>query len=192
MKYEVEQKFPITNVPTIEEMLKKLGGNASEACVEEDHYYNHPSRDFRKTDEVLRIRKIGPMNRITYKGPKIDKTTKTRQEIDIPLPNGEEIFTSWFRILEALGFKPAGIVRKERRKTSVEWQNQTIEVALDKVEQLGAFVELELIAEYDRIAPAKACIQSLAKTLQLSGSERRSYLELLMEKIPSHTNSHAN
>jgi adenylate cyclase, class 2 len=57
-----------------------------------------------------------------------------------------------------------------------------VEASLDEVERLGTFAELELIVEPDGVEAAKQCIASLAKELGLEGSERRSYLELLMER----------
>jgi adenylate cyclase class 2 len=55
-------------------------------------------------------------------------------------------------------------------------------VALDDVEGLGAFVELELMAREDQLDAARAALSQLASQLQLAGSERRSYLELLLER----------
>jgi predicted adenylyl cyclase CyaB len=71
-------------------------------------------------------------------------------------------------------------VRKTRRKALIPWQGRQVEASLDTVDRLGTFVELELIAETDGIEPAKICLASLAQSLGLSLSERRSYLELLL------------
>ena len=135
-------------------------------------------------------------NFLTYKGPKIDATTKTRREIDLPLPPGEEAARAWTGLLEALGFTTVGEVRKSRRKAHVVWQDRSVEVSLDEVEGLGEFAELELVVEDgrgteevscnatsgmedDRTKPppspaidaAKTCIASLAGALGLEGSE---------------------
>jgi adenylate cyclase, class 2 len=118
-------------------------------------------------------------NFITYKGPKIDAATKTRREIDLPLPPGEQAAQAWTDLIEALGFTPVGEVRKSRRKARADWQGRSVEISLDEVAGLGVFVELELIAEADGLDAARSCILSLAAALGLEGSERRSYLELL-------------
>lgn len=182
MKYEVEQKFPVADTASLEARLIAMGTTISEARVEADLYYAHPAREFAVTDEALRIRRRGESNLITYKGPKIDATTKTRREIELPLPPGEEAYAAWRGLLEALGFTPVTEVRKRRRKASVAWLDRRIEVSLDAVDEVGTFVELELVAEAEGVETAKACIGSLAEALGLSGSERRSYLELLLEK----------
>ena len=183
MRYEVEMKFPVADVAALEARLAGLGTTISVALSEVDVYFAHPARDFGQTDEAIRIRRKGQANFITYKGPKIDATTKTRREIDLPLPPGEETAQAWTGLLEALGFTVAGEVRKTRRKAHVAWQGRRVEASLDEVVGLGSFAELELVVESEAVDMAKSCIASLAETLGLKESERRSYLELL--SLPS-------
>ncbi len=129
----------------------------------------------------MRLRRKGAANYITYKGPKIDATTKTRREIELPLGTGDEAFQSWKALWEAIGFHPVGEVRKSRRKAAVPWQGRTVEVSLDEVHDVGTFVEFELTAEEADVEAAKGCIISLAQSLGLAQGERRSYLEMLLE-----------
>src|SRR5207253_9991521 len=56
---------------------------------EADHYFNAPDRDFGKTDEAFRLRRVGEQNRITYKGAKQGGPAKTRTEIEIGLEPGK-------------------------------------------------------------------------------------------------------
>jgi adenylate cyclase, class 2 len=179
MTYEVEMKFPVADMAGLEARLAELGASMAAGQLELDVYFAHPARDFARTDEALRIRRKGPANFITYKGPKIDAVTKTRREIDLGLPPGEETARAWTGLLEALGFAEAGEVCKLRRKAHVDWQGRRVEISLDEVERLGTFAELELVVEPEGVEAAKACIASLAGVLGLEGSERRSYLELL-------------
>ena len=181
MKYEVEQKFPVNDLRALTDRLDMLGATIGKPQEEVDLYFSHPDRDFAKTDEALRIRRKGASSLITYKGPKIDKTTKTRHEIELPLPSENGTAESWIDLLEVLGFKQVGEVRKSRRKVGILWGGHWVEGALDEVEGLGTFAELELIADENQLAQAKSCIVSLAKALELSRSERRSYLELLLK-----------
>jgi len=180
MNYEVEQKFPVDDLAPIEAKLAALGAEISEVRVEVDLYFNHPARDFAQTDEALRLRRVGRTNRITYKGPKFDATTKTREELDLPLPEGEATVEAFSTLLGALGFVTVGQVRKERRKALVDWEDRRVEVSLDSVDRLGTFVELELVVPPAEFEAARACIGSLARRLELSESERRSYLRLLL------------
>jgi len=180
MNFEVEQKFPVADMAALESRLAAIDATISPPGLEVDLYFAHPARDFARTDEALRIRRKGPFNFITYKGPKIDRTTKTRHEIDLPLPSGKESADGWMAMLEALGFAPVGEVRKSRRKVDIRWQGRCVEGSLDEVERLGTFAELELVVEAAGVESAKACIASLAETLGLADSERQSYIELLL------------
>jgi len=182
MIYEVEQKFPVADPSQLERRLAELGAVLHEPVLQVDRYYRHPARDFAHTDEALRIRRIGPQNFVTYKGPKIDAATKTRREIELPLAPGEAGFAGFASLLEALGFQPAAEVRKHRRKAHIDWEGSCVEAALDQVEQVGSFAELELAVAEAEVPRAKACLASLAARLGLEGSERRSYLELLLQK----------
>lgn len=182
MNYEVEQKFPVDDLGPVEAKLAALGAEILESRVEVDLYFNHPARDFAQTDEALRLRRTGLLNRITYKGPKLDAATKTREELDLPLPEGPATFEGLSTMLGLLGFVPIGEVRKQRRKAFVEWQQRRVEVSLDQVDGLGTFVELELVVPPEQFEPAKACIGSLADRLGLIQSERRGYLRLLLDQ----------
>jgi adenylate cyclase class IV len=73
-------------------------------------------------------------------------------------------------------------VRKSRRSGTCQWEHREVLVAVDRVEGLGDFVELELAAQETDIESAGKVLASLAGHLSLGPSERRSYLELLMEK----------
>lgn len=190
MHFEVEQKFPVDDAAALERRLRELGakdaGAAGAGIVEQvDRYFNHPARDFARTDEALRLRQVGEANFVTYKGPKLDATTKTRREIELPLPSGAAAAEGFAELLAALGFRSVAEVRKTRRLLEIPWDGCTIEAALDDVAGLGTFLELELSAEGEaegaEVRGAKARIASLAAALQLERSERRSYLELLLE-----------
>jgi len=187
MQYEVEQKFPVDDLAGVEAGLRARGAEIGPPVVEVDRYFNHPARDFSETDEAVRIRRKGEKHFITYKGPKVDQTTKTRREIELPLggePLGgaEGTVEAWSELLGALGFRVVAEVRKTRRRAEVVHEGRTAEATLDQVDDLGDFVELELVAEQDGLDAARACLASLAESLGLKRSERRSYLELLMAR----------
>ena len=186
MTFEVEQKFPVPDHSVLLAKLSALAATRGEPIEQIDTYYAHPTRDFAKTDEALRIRRAGGDNFLTYKGPKLDVETKTRREIEIPLAPGESAAASFGVLLEALGFSPVATVRKIRTLLTAAWQGQSVEVALDDVDGLGTFVELELTADEAEVDAARDAILSLASELGLGSAdhsaERRSYLELLLER----------
>ena len=179
-QYEVEQKFRVPNLDTVRVSIEQLGAKVSDGFEQADSYFAHPSRDFASTDEALRIRRVGLLNLITYKGPKIDTTTKTRREIELPLPGGELYANQFTQLLLALGFSPVAVVHKTRRTAIVEWRSHQVEVAFDEVAQVGSFIELEVQADETGLAEAREVVVSLADELRLDQAERRSYLEMLL------------
>jgi adenylate cyclase class 2 len=182
MPIEVEQKFAVRDRPALVSRLAALHPSATRTEVQVDTYFAHPSRDFAHTDEALRLRCVDQCNYITYKGPKLDATTKTRREIEIALPPGKSAAAKAGELLTALGFTRVGVVSKRRDHMSVLWQDQEIVIALDTVESLGEFVELEIVSIENEVAVARDRLLSLADHLQLSNAQRRSYLELLLEQ----------
>lgn len=182
--YEVECKYRPADRAGFAEAVRELGGCFGDPQKQVDTYYAHPARDFAKTDEALRIRRVGDDAFITYKGPKIDTASKTREEIELPLAGGCSAVSDYARLLEALGFRPVAAVAKQRRKAAILWQERQFEIALDQVESVGEFVELETAADQSQLAAAKAALASLAEKLVLRDSERRSYLELLLTHEP--------
>ncbi len=142
------------------------GWEALPERVQEDIYFSHPCRDFSKTDEALRIRCQGDETLFTYKGPKLDGISKTREELEVPCPEGLK------QILERLGFERVGEIRKRRRS----FFKEGVTVCLDDVEGLGKFLEIESRSEDADSA------EDLVGMLEEVGlkSERRSYLELLI------------
>jgi adenylate cyclase, class 2 len=182
MSFEVEQKFAVTDLAALQQRLLDCGVRWKESVSQTDQYFAHPCRDFARTDEALRIRQVGARNLLTYKGPKIDAATKTRREIELPVQDGPAAGDGWRKLLDALGFTPVACVRKQRRKGVLLWQQAMVEVALDDVAGLGQFLELELVADSQTLQAARERILSLADHLGLADPERRSYLELLLER----------
>jgi adenylate cyclase class 2 len=179
---EVEQKFRDVDFAALELKLRSLGATESEFHSEADHYFNAPDRDFAKTDEALRIRRVGTKNRITYKGPKRDLHTKTRTEIEVPLADGADTADDFGRLLVHLAYRPVAVVRKERRTFHLIREGFALAVTLDDVREVGLFAELEIGVEEDQLDSARAVLLRTAAELGLTNSERRSYLELLLSK----------
>ena len=180
MKYEVELKFRLENLPTIEAKILASGSVEQSSVTHIDRYFNHPSRDFRQTDEAFRIRSVGHLNCVTYKGAVIGSVAKTRHEIEVGIADGEDNAGQFGEIVKHLGFRFVREVRKTRRSFSLNWNQRAYELALDSVPSLGEFLEIELIAEDAERENAEAAVWQLARSFGLSVAEPRSYLDLLI------------
>ncbi len=177
MNYEVEQKHRVDDQAALELRLTERGAVWGESIAQADEYFKHPCRDFAQTDEALRIRTVAGESVVTYKGPKLDFTSKTRRELELPLAVSHAEFAE---MLTVLGFEPVTTVRKTRRPFELEHRDQSVHGAWDEIDGVGTFVELELSADESTLQSASATIASLAEELQLGPSERRSYLEMLL------------
>lgn len=181
--YEVEQKHFVPDERALFERLAERGVQVGPVVEQSDRYFAHPCRDFSQTDEALRIRTVGDKNFVTFKGPRLDTTTKTRRELELPLDASDADGLQFIELLQLLGFRPVAVVRKRRRKFEIAAGDRRVEGALDEVEHVGTYAELELIADESGLDEAKRIISNLATELELGPSERRSYLEMMLENI---------
>jgi adenylate cyclase class 2 len=186
---EVEMKFSVPDLAALQSRLADWGAVASPPRQDADQYFNAPDRDFARTDEALRLRRIGSLNFVTYKGPKRNLQTKTRTEIEVPLADGDAAAEEFARILVHLRYRPVAIVRKRRRTYHLHRDGFLLEICLDEVEELGSFAEIETVVSEDQLEPAQAAVMRTAVALGLTASERRSYLQLLLEKRSSQETS---
>lgn len=179
---EIEVKIKLERSKA-ESVLQGLGFVQKDELYERDVYYNSEVKDLRGEDKALRIRET--RNRITgetavlmtYKGPKIDDSTMTREETEFPLPS----FEKGDRLLQGLGFIPAGIVEKERKC----YRKENVECCLDTVTGLGEYMEIEIMAEKEDDYPsAVERIDELLAVVGITRADtiRTSYLTMLERK----------
>jgi pantoate--beta-alanine ligase len=185
---EVEVKYRVADLAPLEKKLASWQGPTVRREV--DQYFNAPDRDFARTDEAFRIRRVDDKNVLTYKGPKRDAQTKTRFELELPLADGEHAAAQWRELLVKLGYRPSGIVAKTRRLYRLQRDGFEIQAALDLVEELGAYAELEVVAPESDFPAAKALVLNIAEELGLTNPERQSYLQLLLSSQKTVFHSH--
>ncbi len=171
--------------------LAALGFSLSYECREEDTYYNGVDRDFRKTDEALRVREHEQDGRVdarlTYKGPKTDARSQTRAELETDVGSAETLRA----ILDALGYLRVLTVKKTRRGCVGSGAYAGVNLCLDEVDGLGAFIELEYPSPDDGPETERESrVSQLLSLLSLLGVPdrnltRRSYLELLIARATS-------
>jgi adenylate cyclase class 2 len=172
---EVELKVKVTSLDPVRTRLTGKKARPSGRVREHDIYYNAPDRNFYKTDEALRVRYTGDRTVVTYKGAKIPSPgLKAREELTTAVESGE-IFE---QVLDRLGFTKAAEVNKWREN----YRLGNALISLDTVEDLGTFVEIELIAD-DEKSDAPAHIKKIAEEIGVTGEPiLASYLELALSK----------
>src|SRR5687768_5513143 len=134
---EVEVKYRNADRAAAVATLLDWGAALAEDRTEVDLYFQAPDRDLKATDEAFRLRRTGPKNCLTYKGPKRDTETKTRAEIEVALADGDEPAAGAERLFVALGYKPVTAVRKKRRVYHFRRDGFDMEACFDTVERVG-------------------------------------------------------
>jgi adenylate cyclase class 2 len=177
MVMEYEAKFRVKDHESIERALKSLGAVYEEEVFEEDHYIDlYPCIKLRERDEALRVRiSEGSRSRrgeITYKGPKIRRDLKVRDEITVDVSNPRDLI----EIFRRLGFK-SHVIRKKRKI----YRLGIYRIFLDDVEAIGKFVEIE-VDGVDSPEEFLEKIRRLKNMIGISGDQVvKSYLELWLE-----------
>ena len=176
--YEVEVKVA-ADLAAVTDRLDELDAEPTGDVTQVDTYYDAPHRDFAETDEALRVRRetreSGTDARITYKGPLVEAESKTREEHETGVADGETADA----IFGNLGFTPAATVTKDRRY----YRYDGYTVTLDAVEDVGEFVEVETETDEDGVEAAREGALDVLRELGLDpdAQTRTSYLGLLLE-----------
>ena len=169
---EIEAKLKVDSFEAVLKKLAELG--AALLCDErqEDVYFDDADGTLWKADKGLRLRtaKSGAGERLflSYKGPREKGLYKRRSEVEFAVSDGKAAA----ELLGAIGYKPILTVVKKR----LEWMVENCKTALDEVEGLGRFVEIEGADE--------KIIAKVQNALGLGGVEhvKESYAQLV-EKI---------
>ncbi|MDD3586395.1 MAG: class IV adenylate cyclase [Thermoguttaceae bacterium] len=184
--FEVEAKFKIPDVQLYCQQLQEaFGVEFGQPHEESDLFFQHMTRDFRQTDECLRLR-VSPNGAfVTYKGPKLDVSTKTREEIELPIggfASPKQTVRQWQTFFERLGFKAVAKVIKKRRSVSVQRGDTMYQITLDELPCIGFFTEWETMCESEaQIADCRGKLLDCVSVFHLGDSIRKSYLELQSE-----------
>lgn len=194
---EVEIKVRISDPDNLRQKFSEQNGQYKMYLKHEDTYFNMPKglRDFRKTDEALRIRKSIECDLeydskeetinyfLTYKGKKLDGSTKSRKELEVKISKGEP----FIEILELLGFRKIFTVIKERELYEFKYNNRIIEALIDYIPILKEyFMEVELVTEsVEDLKEARDLLFEFLSLFKINKEEsiRKSYLELIAERF---------
>jgi adenylate cyclase class 2 len=187
---EVEIKVPLSSdgLDGLQDKILKLGGTYLNHEIQQDTYYDHPCRSFRETDEAVRVRRRiphtpeklktdSPLFELAYKGPKLDKKSKTRLELSLGISD----VTIANAMLMELGFRNVATIVKKR----VFFKYGTTTICIDDVEEVGSYMELEqLIPLRAELEPVRDELLDIVKALGIDSknSIRKSYLELYLEQ----------
>ncbi len=141
-----------------------------------------------KRSKSLLGKKDEPKFFLSYKGKKIDTSTKTRQEIEFEIENGEKMK----EIFRTLGFQEVFTVKKERELYEFTHKNYHIEALIDYLPILKThFVEVEYMAKSEgELNDARDLLFDFLGFFGFKKEESitKSYLELIADKFKKKRN----
>ena len=140
-KEEIEVKFYVSNFDDeLREKVEKISPEIEhfEKNFEINLYFDDQQGSLKKKGEVLRLRRWGDENSLTFKGPKTKSKFKKRLELEVEVDN----FQKAEKILENLAFRECMRYEKRREKFKFVLDNNKLEVCFDEM-PYGNFVEIE-------------------------------------------------
>lgn len=160
---EIERKFQLSpeKLLSIKQALeKKFGQLKSVHQVDKVFLLGIDSfKDFKKGMPVVRLRTEGELTKLTYKKAINESGDSIEYELGIDSAPTMEA------ILLATDFRVVTIVVKDR----IEVVDGSLTYALDTVDKLGSFIEIEVVAKNTKnLAETEKLIMSAATTFGLS------------------------
>ena len=139
--------------------------------VQLDEYFDTPDEQLKEQDLTLRLRSIDGDVKVALKSPRVHLASGMTDRIELEFSAASE--TEVREQLKHQGLKVAAAIEKHRWT----FASGGIEIAIDKLPFIGAFLEVE--------GPDEHTINETLKSLQLSSYEavRQNYTELLEAKL---------
>jgi len=133
---EQELKIPVDDLRPVREALRSRGAKQLSPFEREVNVlFDDESGSLEQADRVLRVRRVGGVCVLTFKGPPtFVGPVKSRDELETEAAEADVVE----EILMRLGLRPVLRYEKDRER----WALGEVEVALDRT-PMGEFVEIE-------------------------------------------------
>lgn len=178
MSWETELKLGVAAHDEVRRRLEQRGGTFQRKVLEVNQIFDRPDGALRGRGIGLRIRSVRSVDGeaadaavvpavLTVKGPRAPGVLKSREEIEINIPDSE----TGSRLLNVLGF--VRVLCYEKRRES--WEFASCRIELDEVPYIGRFIEIE--------GPDEQSISAVREQLGLANVEAvaQSYVHLMMD-----------
>jgi adenylate cyclase class 2 len=167
-RIEVELKFPLLNHTELTEKLKSIAKLEKKGDFQKDSYFTPAHRNFlskKPVSEWLRLRESKKGFSLNYKKwhNAVDKTVVC-DEFETKI----EDIDALRKLFENLNFRELIIVEKNRDI----WNYKGTEISIDKVKELGNFIEIEAKGNFSNIEEAKKHLYKILKELDAEVGEQ--------------------
>lgn len=154
-RIEVESKFFCKDKDTLYKIIKELNMKKQNEIREIDEYFTDMNCKFIKDRTCLRIRNTNNKEmELTFKGKskKLGSTyAKKESNIKFDIRKYNEIL----KLLNNLGYYSYVKVKKNRNVYTKKHKNLIYNVMIDEIQDVGEFVELELLSNNDKVPTQK-------------------------------------
>lgn len=179
MAIEIELKAWVENKIEVRKKLEAIGRHLG-SHQKDDEYWKPDEAGLLTGGSGVRIRRTagGPAV-VNFKRKEVRNGMEVNDEREFEVSDAE----AFAELLKRLGLHPW--IRK--RKTGEAWDVDGITAELSKIEGLGLFAELEILAQTDDVQTVENARARLLDALDRLGIDRnaiesRYYTEMLMEK----------
>jgi adenylate cyclase class 2 len=139
---EVEIKLAVSGAAEARRMLRAAGFRVFKRRVfEKNTVFDASSQTLRKSTRLLRVREIGKIAKLTYKGPPDIGKYKSREELELDLSDARTIGA----IFDRLGYHPAFRYEKFRTEFRQRGSSRVTTGGVATVDEtpVGVYMELE-------------------------------------------------
>jgi adenylate cyclase, class 2 len=174
---EIEVKARVSDLNSLRKKLEGLGCVLSEPLVQKDKIYLDKNITFPEIKSGVRVLRIRDSNGKIILTLKISEENELAcLEKEMVVDNAEEAN----ELLDKLGYHEVVRVNKKRQKCKLNG----LKICLDKVEELGYFVEVEKMTDEDSSKVQEELFQFL-ETLGVSREDRvfQGYDTLMYKKL---------
>lgn len=177
---EIEIKLPLQNLESVKKFLNEHGKLMSKDVFQRDTYYIPIHRDFLNVKfpfEWLRLRESPKGFSINYKHfyPENVKKTDYCDEFETKI----ESIEAMKKIFQSLNIKEVVVVEKVR----TTWMFEDVEIVIDDVKHLGAYIELETTTHFENPQDGKKFLYKILEKLnaQVGEEDLRGYPFRILE-----------
>ncbi len=145
-RIETEKKYFCINNRELLEKIKMLDYKLVSEGNEVDEYFTDINSEYIKKRTCLRIRKSNNNMEITFKGKSKDFSssfTKLESNFKMEIEN----YDNFINLFSMLGYYSYTIVNKNRYTYQLKDNEYTYSIMVDNIEDLGGFVEFEIVCE---------------------------------------------
>ncbi len=170
---EIEVKVKLDSDEKLKKSIEKLGAAWSATKTQVDAYYKYHTQvdEIEKPGSfILRVRRDAK-NKVTYKAFTDRRGVWEEYETVIEDPEAME------KILQKTGF--VNVLTLHKKRTSAKYQQFSLEI--DEIEELGNFLEAEIIGEDGEKLQAEINEFFLSLGLDSKNIDRRGYPEMYFE-----------